>query len=61
MDGLLALAWALSGIFIHAYQCDKMKTWCGTPIWQEPSAWAMFIPAMIAGPLQLFFTPPEGK
>jgi hypothetical protein len=52
MDGSFLLWWwALCGVIIHIVLCNRMKTWCGTPIWEEVTTWMMFFPAMIAGPL----------
>jgi len=56
------MLWALSGIVIHIICAIEMKTWCGTPVWREPSTYVMFIPAMIGGPLLLIariLEPPE--
>lgn len=45
------LLWPLAGIIAHIVGCNKMKTWCGTPIWDEPTTYAMFLPAAAAGPI----------
>lgn len=47
--------WPVSGIVCHIVYCCKDKTWCGTPIWQEPSTYLMFFPAMIMGPTYPFW------
>lgn len=54
---LLIYGWSLAGVAAHVEACNRMKTWCGTPIWQEPSTYMMFFPAMIAGPFLWFFIP----
>jgi hypothetical protein len=47
---ILVLAWPVLGVAGHIIACNKMKTWCGTPIWEEMTAYLMFIPALILGP-----------
>lgn len=58
---MLVLLWPLSGIVIHIYECARMKTWCGTPIWREPTTYAMLFLAMICGPLLLLLPPDHPK
>jgi hypothetical protein len=48
------ILWAGIGAYLHIRECNKMKTWRGTPVWQEPFTYLMFFPAGLAGPL-LFF------
>jgi hypothetical protein len=43
--------WVISGIAAHMDYCLRKDTWCGVPIWQEPSTYVMFIVAAIAGPI----------
>jgi hypothetical protein len=59
--GLIILLWFLCGIAIHVQQANKMKTWCGTPVWEEPTTYVMFFPAMIAGPVLLLFMSKDDK
>jgi len=47
----IAAIWPITGIVLHIIECNRMKTWCGTPIWEEPLTYVMFFPAMVAGPL----------
>jgi len=48
--GDVMLLWILTGAVSHIIECCRMKTWCGTPIWAEPSTYMMFFPAMLMGP-----------
>lgn len=50
---LVWFVWAGIGAGLHIWHCQKLKTYCGKPIWRDPSAYFMFLPAMIAGPLML--------
>lgn len=54
MEALLLL-WPISGIVAHIIQCNRMKTWCGTPVWEEPSTYVMFFCAALGGPILFFF------
>lgn len=47
---IAVLIWIGLGIAGHIIQANKMKTWCGTPIWEEVSTYLVFVPAMICGP-----------
>lgn len=51
----LFLIWALCGIVGHIRQANEMKTYFGKPIWEDFGTYIMFIPAMVAGPLILFY------
>jgi hypothetical protein len=55
MERLMFL-WAASGVVAHIANCNDAKTWCGTPIWQEPLTYVMFGPAMLLGPI-MFLLP----
>ena len=57
----LGLLWPASGIVAHIIQANRMKTWCGSPIWEEPSTYVMFVPAMIAGPFMFLFLEQDDK
>ena len=52
--GLLILSWPVVGIVCHLVMCEQMETWCGTPIWEEPSTYMMIFVAAVAGWLMLF-------
>lgn len=51
----LILLWPLSGVAGFILLAESMKTWCGTPIWEEPTTYLMFFPAMMAGPIMLLY------
>lgn len=55
MGDFAILFWIGCGVLAHVIQCSQMKTWCGTPIWREPTTWLMFFPAMLAGPIMFVF------
>ena len=50
---MLVLIWGVLGIIGHIVDASRMRTWCGTPIWDEPSTYVMFFPAMILGPIAI--------
>jgi hypothetical protein len=45
------LVWVALGWIAHIIEAFRMKTWCGTPIWYEPSTYVMFFPASLLGPI----------
>lgn len=52
---IVVLVWMLCGIGGHIRQSNEMVTYCGKPIWEDFETYLAFIPAIIAGPLVLFF------
>lgn len=55
MGEAIVLIWMGLGIVGHVWGANQMKTWCGTPVWEEPSTYLMFVPAIVAGPLMFLF------
>ena len=52
---MTVLLWIAIGWAIHITEANRMRTWCGQPIWTEPSTYVMFFPAALLGPFMFFF------
>jgi hypothetical protein len=50
---LFLFLWPVSGLLLHIHTCNQAKTWCGTPIWEEPTTYVVAFLAMIMGPVYL--------